>query len=395
MGVTTKRRKLSDVTELLEQKREDGEGHLADLPANEEPTNTGGSVEETGNGDQKAAGGDGEEAEKKRKRKKRKSIVQGVKKRPSLITSKVIPKHTEHSAEILSDPIEEPSQKDDDVPYSANATEAVPTSSPMQPMRTQRKRKKRKSIGQQARPRRKSVAANHISSVQQQPPSDSGRLQVPSPSIGQSRSDYEVSSPETQANALKVEDEQDGLLIADYQSDHEPTPTHAVQSTRPTKQTTQRSAPRPEGPKKTATKVRVRKTTGPTTSIVAQRSPKARSREVRGAIPITVHRLSRLPVSDEEDDPPASANPIPKKAGFTAADVLSQLCEEVFTQTIESLGRASNRDRDGKAREERKRKREVIEAYQDEVNGRLFQIVILIFGIQIYIFTDLILERSP
>ena len=382
MGVTTKRRKLSDVTELREQKREDSEGHLGDLPVNEQPMNTGGSVEETRNGDQKAAGGDGEEAEKKRKRKKRKSIVQGIKKRPSLIASKVIPKHTEHSAEILSNPIEEPSQKNDDVPHSANATEVVPTSTPMQPMRTQRKRKKRKSIGQQARPHRKSVAANHISSVQQQLPSDGALLQVRSSSIGQSRSDYEISSPEIQATALKAEDEQDGLIIEDYQSDHEPTPTHAVQSDRPKKQTTQRPTPTKEAPEKTTTKVRVRKTTGPTSSTVARRSPKARSREVRGAIPITVHRLSRLPVSDEEDDPPASANPIPKKAGFTAADVLSQLCEEVFAQTIESLARASNKDRDSKVREDGRRKREIIGAYQDEVNGRLFQIVSLIFSTQ-------------
>ncbi|MCJ1358499.1 MAG: hypothetical protein MMC33_008499 [Icmadophila ericetorum] len=368
-GTVTKKRKLSDVTELPVHKREGSEELLGDLPVNEESDNNG---ESGGIGNE--ASEEGLRVEKK-KRKKRKSIVQGVRKRPSLGISKIIPEDIESLVEALPDSVEEPTQNDEETPHNTNFPDALPNTPSAEPVKAQRKRKKRKSIGQQAKPRRKSAIIGRVSPMRQQSSPSNDPQQTRSSSIRQQRSNHEVWSQENQAVALKVEDREDDRLIEDYQSDHEPTPTAAVQPRKSKRPAIQSPAPLVKQSETLATKDRVRKTARPSSSTAPHQIPKPRSsRPSRGPISIPVRRLSRLSVIDEEEDLPESSNAFPKKAGLTAADILSQVCEEVFAQTINSLGRVADKERDNKARDGRKRTREVVEAYQDEVNARLFQI---------------------
>lgn len=98
----------------------------------------------------------------------------------------------------------------------------------------------------------------------------------------------------------------------------------------------------------------------------------------KDAIPITVHRLSRvraLVFEDDHQDILAGPAPFPKKSGVNAIDVLSQICREMIAKSVDTLQRgAKNEGQEGR-KGEWKRKRKAVEMFGDELDGRLFQMV--------------------
>ena len=94
-------------------------------------------------------------------------------------------------------------------------------------------------------------------------------------------------------------------------------------------------------------------------------------------ISVTVHRLShvhRLNFNPDVDDPLSGPGAFPKKKTPNAIDVLAQICREIIGKTLTTVKdniktQAGNKDQLLGL----KRKREAIETYGDELDGRLFQ----------------------
>lgn len=124
-------------------------------------------------------------------------------------------------------------------------------------------------------------------------------------------------------------------------------------------------------------------------SPVQQRQPKANSKSKKKSarnqserhvnpIPVTVHRLvrSKSIIYDEDDLDADILNakiPRPKRGDPNAVDVLSQVCQEIVTSTLESLEEAGNRSEDPAVRREFKTKFDGVEAYGRELQTRLLE----------------------
>ena len=103
-----------------------------------------------------------------------------------------------------------------------------------------------------------------------------------------------------------------------------------------------------------------------------------KSRVHNESIPIMVHRLSgvqALVYEDDDQDVLAGPAPFPKKSGVNAIDVLSQICREMITKSVDTLQRGAQNEGNGGRKAEFKRKRKAVEMFGDELDGRLFQMV--------------------
>ncbi|CAD6448279.1 ed11fb3d-d214-45e7-a3f7-6fef92b7e85c [Sclerotinia trifoliorum] len=145
------------------------------------------------------------------------------------------------------------------------------------------------------------------------------------------------------------------------------------------------SAP-PRSPTAKKKRGRVRQVTSP----VQQRQPappksktqrtemKSKKQKVRegSPIPVTVHRLTKGPVYDDNDSDAEFFNsdiPCATRAGVNAVDVLSQICQELVTAGLETLGENAVRTQDAAQRLEYKTKIRAVENFSKELQVRLLE----------------------
>jgi hypothetical protein len=101
------------------------------------------------------------------------------------------------------------------------------------------------------------------------------------------------------------------------------------------------------------------------------KKPKVR---IGSPIPVTVHRLSRAPLYDEDElhaDILNAEIPRAKRGGVNAIDVLSQICQEIIGAGLDTLEDGCNRCEDPILRREYKTKLRAVEAFGDELQTRL------------------------
>lgn len=103
------------------------------------------------------------------------------------------------------------------------------------------------------------------------------------------------------------------------------------------------------------------------------KKPKVR---IGSPIPVTVHRLSRAPLYDEDElhaDILNAEIPRTKRGGVNAIDVLSQICQEIIGTGLDTLENGCNRCEDPVLRREYKTKLRAVEAFGDELQTRLLE----------------------
>jgi hypothetical protein len=111
----------------------------------------------------------------------------------------------------------------------------------------------------------------------------------------------------------------------------------------------------------------------------AEKPEKAsRKRKVRegSPIPVMVHRLTSGPVYDEDDSDADILNseiPCAKRAGVNSVDVLSQICQELVTAGLETLGENMIKTQDAALKLEYKTKMKAVENFTRELNVRLLE----------------------
>ncbi|GFF58065.1 hypothetical protein IFM51744_09424 [Aspergillus udagawae] len=115
-----------------------------------------------------------------------------------------------------------------------------------------------------------------------------------------------------------------------------------------------------------------------------------RTRQPRGeTVPVTVHRLVNVaslaprasgPESPVEDGESADElatkgkTKLPKRGGVNPADVLSQICRETLEKTLATLKNGIANETNPARRAEWTRKKKAVEAYETELEGRLFEL---------------------
>ncbi|PKX98331.1 uncharacterized protein P174DRAFT_399073 [Aspergillus novofumigatus IBT 16806] len=126
---------------------------------------------------------------------------------------------------------------------------------------------------------------------------------------------------------------------------------------------------------------------------VEEENPKPtmkRTRQPRGeTVPVTVHRLVNVaslapgasgPDSLVEDGESADElaargkTKLPKRGGVNPADVLSQICRETLEKTLTTLKNGIANETNPARRAEWSRKKKAVEAYETELEGRLFEL---------------------
>lgn len=93
-------------------------------------------------------------------------------------------------------------------------------------------------------------------------------------------------------------------------------------------------------------------------------------------IPVTVHRLTKGPVYNDDDFDAELLNsgvPCVSRAGVNAVDVLSQICQELTTTALETLGDNAVRIQDAAQRNEFKTKIKAVENFSKELQIRLLE----------------------
>ncbi|ESZ97443.1 hypothetical protein SBOR_2132 [Sclerotinia borealis F-4128] len=93
-------------------------------------------------------------------------------------------------------------------------------------------------------------------------------------------------------------------------------------------------------------------------------------------IPVTVHRLTKGPVYDDDDSDADILNseiPCAARAGVNAVDVLSQICQELVTAGLETLGDNAVRTQEATQRLEYKTKIRAVESFSKELQVRLLE----------------------
>ncbi|KAF7894438.1 uncharacterized protein EAF01_009889 [Botrytis porri] len=128
----------------------------------------------------------------------------------------------------------------------------------------------------------------------------------------------------------------------------------------------------------------------PVTSPVQQRQPappkskpqgmekKNKKQKVRegSPIPVTVHRLTKGPVYDDDDSDAEILNseiPCVTRAGVNAVDVLGQICQELVTAGLETLGDNAEKTQDAAQRLEYKTKMRAVDSFGKELRVRLLE----------------------
>ncbi|KAF5878146.1 putative at hook domain-containing protein [Botrytis fragariae] len=131
---------------------------------------------------------------------------------------------------------------------------------------------------------------------------------------------------------------------------------------------------------------RVRQVTSP----VQQRQPappkskpqraekKNKKQKVRegSPIPVIVHRLTKGPVYDDDDSDAEILNseiPCATRAGVNAVDVLGQICQELVTAGLETLGDNAVKTQDAAQRLEYKTKMRAVDSFGKELRVRLLE----------------------
>ncbi|KAF7856050.1 hypothetical protein EAF04_010006 [Stromatinia cepivora] len=93
-------------------------------------------------------------------------------------------------------------------------------------------------------------------------------------------------------------------------------------------------------------------------------------------IPVTVHRLTKGPVYDDDDSDADILNseiPCAARAGVNAMDVLSQICQELVTAGLETLGENAVRTQNAAQKLEYKTKIRAVESFSKELQVRLLE----------------------
>jgi hypothetical protein len=106
-----------------------------------------------------------------------------------------------------------------------------------------------------------------------------------------------------------------------------------------------------------------------------QSSKKSKVR-VGSPIPVTVHRLTKAPVYDEDElhaDILNSEIPRTKRGGVNAIDVLSQICQEIIGAGVDTLQEGWSNCEDPALRREYKTKLRAVEAFGNELQTRLLE----------------------
>lgn len=106
-----------------------------------------------------------------------------------------------------------------------------------------------------------------------------------------------------------------------------------------------------------------------------KRNKRQRLRE-GSPIPVTVHRLTKGPVYDSDDSDADILNseiPCATRAGVNAVDVLSQICQELVTVGLETLGDNAVRTQDAAQKLEYKTKMRAVESFSKELQVRLLE----------------------
>jgi hypothetical protein len=107
----------------------------------------------------------------------------------------------------------------------------------------------------------------------------------------------------------------------------------------------------------------------------SQTSRKSKVR-IGSPIPVTVHRLTRAPLYDEDEldaDILNSEIPHTKRGGVNAIDVLSQICQEIIGAGLDTLEDGWNNCEDPALRREYRTKLRAVEAFGNELQTRLLE----------------------
>jgi hypothetical protein len=113
----------------------------------------------------------------------------------------------------------------------------------------------------------------------------------------------------------------------------------------------------------------------PSAKTKSQTSKKSKVR-LGSPIPVTVHRLTRAPMYDEDElhaDILNAEIPRTKRGGVNAIDVFSQICQEIIGAGLDTLEDGFNRCEDQVLKREYKTKLRAVEAFGDELQARLLE----------------------
>ena len=114
----------------------------------------------------------------------------------------------------------------------------------------------------------------------------------------------------------------------------------------------------------------------PQNSIKSPKTTKKAKLRAGSPVPVTVHRLTR-PVLYEEDEPDAdilnAEIPCAKRGGVNAIDVLSQICQEIIGTGLDTLEDGGNNCEDLALRREYKTKWRAVHSFGEELQTRLLE----------------------
>ncbi|KAH1494455.1 hypothetical protein KXV92_002316 [Aspergillus fumigatus] len=184
----------------------------------------------------------------------------------------------------------------------------------------------------------------------------------------------------------------------ELQPEAEPAPEVASRAESPT---TQEASPRPKKRRgrpslasrrddNTATQPEERQITQQEVDAEDSKPTRKRTRQPRSeTVPVTVHRLVNVaslapgpsgpdsPVEDGDSADELAARgktKLPRRGGVNPADVLSQICRETLEKTLTTLKNGIANETNPARRAEWTRKKKAVEAYETELEGRLFEL---------------------
>jgi hypothetical protein len=136
-------------------------------------------------------------------------------------------------------------------------------------------------------------------------------------------------------------------------------------SSRPNGQSPASSPAQQRQPKKAALKA------------VKKPSKKAKKQVRSGSpIPVTVHRLTKAPVYDDDEsdaDILNTENPYAKRGSANAIDVLAQVCKEVIDSSLDTIQEHRSSAQDNAAKREFRDKHRYVQAFGRELETRLLE----------------------
>ena len=106
--------------------------------------------------------------------------------------------------------------------------------------------------------------------------------------------------------------------------------------------------------------------------------PSASRQPPENSMPITGYRMSTNDALDSEHNHPESptkSSALSKNDNVNAVDALAQICQELVSKSTESLDEVAKNERNKTKKATLERKRKNIEAYGEELDNRLFQLV--------------------